>query len=393
MINIGVFFGSNSVEHEISIITALQAIDYLKTIPNHKIIPIYVSKSGDMYTGDSLMDIDNFKDISSLMPTLTKISLAKDKGDVQIVRVLSNKQSIFKKSNPIIDTIHVAFPIFHGSFGEDGTFQGFFELLDIPYVGCDVLSSSNTMDKITSKLIMKELGIPVIDYYWMSADDWIQDMDNHIAQIEQKFDYPLIVKPANTGSSIGVSVAHNKDELIKSINMVRKFSNRILIEYMVQNLIEVNISVLGDSEHAEVSLIERPITEDEFLTFEDKYENTSKVEGMSSAKREIPANIPQNMKSEIEQIALKAFKVLDCSGVTRLDFIIDKTDNKIYLNELNTIPGSLSFYLWEPSGIPYPELLNRLLELAYSKHRRKKRLIFSNNTNILSGISLKGIKK
>lgn len=388
MVHLGVFFGSNTVEHEISVITAIQAIEHLKQLPNYKIVPIYISKSGDSYTGDALFEMDNFKDLEALKKQLTPITLAKGN---QVIQLLEVPFKNFK--NPLVDEIHVAFPIFHGSFGEDGTFQGLFELMDIPYVGCDVLSASTTMDKISSKLIMKECGIPVLDYYWLNANEWIDDPLKHMMAIEAKFTYPIIIKPANTGSSIGVSVAHNREELESSINLVRKFSNRILIEYMVKDIMEVNISVLGDSEYAEVSVIERPITDDEFLTFEDKYESNSKSEGMSSAKREIPAILPGGMKEDIEAIALKAFRVLDCSGVSRLDFIIDQSDNGIYLNELNTIPGSLSFYLWDPTGIPYPKLLERLIQLAYSKHRRKKRLVFSNNTNILSGVDLKGIKK
>jgi len=388
MVHLGVFFGSNTVEHEISVITAIQAIEHLKELPNYKIVPIYVSKSGDTYTGKALFDMDNYKDLNALVKELTPVTLSKGN---QVIQLL--KQPLKNSKTPIIDEIHVAFPIFHGSFGEDGTFQGLFELMDIPYVGCDVLSASTTMDKISSKLIMRECGIPVLDYYWLNANEWVDDPDKHMDAIESKFTYPTIVKPANTGSSIGVSVAHNREELETSINLVRKFSNRILIEYMVQEIMEVNISVLGDSEHAEVSLIERPITDNEFLTFENKYENNSKTEGMASASREIPAILPTGMKDMIEEIALKAFKVLDCSGVSRLDFIIDQSTNNIYVNELNTIPGSLSFYLWDPTGLPYPKLLERLIQLAYSKHRRKKRLVFSNKTNILSGVDLKGIKK
>lgn len=388
MVHLGVFFGSNTVEHEISVISAIQAIEHLKQLPQYKIVPIYVSKEGDTYTGNALFEMDNFKNLNTLKETLTPITLAKGKNVIQLLA------TPFKNfTNPLIDEIHVAFPIFHGSFGEDGTFQGLFELMDIPYVGCDVLSAATTMDKISSKLIMKECGLPVVDYYWMNANEWIDDRDYHMDAIENKFTYPVIIKPANTGSSIGVSVAHNREALEESINLVRKFSNRILIEYMVQELLEVNISVLGDSEDAKVSVIERPITDDEFLTFENKYENNSKSEGMSSAKRQIPAILPSGMKEAIEAIALKAFKVLDCSGVSRLDFIIDQRDNTIYLNELNTIPGSLSFYLWEPSGLPYSELLEKMIQLAYSKHRRKKKLVFSNKTNILSGVDLKGIKK
>jgi len=388
MVHLGVFFGSNTVEHEISVITAIQAIDHLKQLPNYKIVPIYVSKEGNTYTGDALFEMDHYKDLEALKKLLTPVTLSKGNHVIQLL-----KMPIKNFQQPVVEEIHVAFPIFHGSFGEDGTFQGLFELMDIPYVGCDVLAAATTMDKITSKLILKESGIPVVDYYWLNANQWINDPNRHMEAIEEKFTYPVIVKPANTGSSIGVSVAHNRDELEDAINLVRKFSNRILIEYMVKDIMEINISVLGDCEQATVSVIERPITDDEFLTFEDKYESNSKTEGMSSAKRQIPAILPDGMKEAIEEIALDAFRILDCSGVSRLDFMIEQTTGHIYLNEFNTIPGSLSFYIWEPTGVPYHELLERLIQLAYSKHRRKKKLVFSNKTNILSGVDLKGIKK
>ncbi len=388
MVHLGVFFGSNTVEHEISVITAIQAIDHLKQLPNYKIVPIYVSKEGNTYTGDALFEMDHYKDLEALKKLLTPVTLTKGNHVIQLL-----KMPIKNFQQPVVDDIHVAFPIFHGSFGEDGTFQGLFELMDIPYVGCDVLAAATTMDKITSKLILKESGIPVVDYYWLNANQWVDSPNRHMEAIEGKFTYPVIVKPANTGSSIGVSVAHNRDELEDAINLVRKFSNRILIEYMVKDIMEVNISVLGDCEQATVSVIERPITDDEFLTFEDKYESNSKTEGMSSAKRQIPAILPDGMKEAIEEIALDAFRILDCSGVSRLDFMIEQTTGHIYLNEFNTIPGSLSFYIWEPTGVPYTELLERLIQLAYSKHRRKKKLVFSNRTNILSGVDLKGIKK
>jgi len=388
MVHLGVFFGSNTVEHEISVITAIQAIDHLKQLPNYKIVPIYVSKEGNTYTGDALFEMDHYKDLEALKKLLTPVTLSKGNHVIQLL-----KMPIKNFQQPVVEEIHVAFPIFHGSFGEDGTFQGLFELMDIPYVGCDVLAAATTMDKITSKLILKESGIPVVDYYWLNANQWINDPNRHMEAIEEKFTYPVIVKPANTGSSIGVSVAHNRDELEDAINLVRKFSNRILIEYMVKDIMEINISVLGDCEQAAVSVIERPITDDEFLTFEDKYESNSKTEGMSSAKRQIPAILPDGMKEAIEEIALDAFRILDCSGVSRLDFMIEQTTGHIYLNEFNTIPGSLSFYIWEPTGVPYHELLERLIQLAYSKHRRKKKLVFSNKTNILSGVDLKGIKK
>jgi D-alanine-D-alanine ligase len=388
MINLGVFFGSNSVEHEISIITAVQAMNQLLSSQKYNVIPIYVSKMGLFYTGNELFDIENFKDLNSLIGKLQNINIVKGNSSIDLI-----KQPIKKFSNNTICSIDIAFPVFHGTYGEDGTFQGFFEILDIPYVGCNVLSSAITMDKIVSKVMLKESGIPVIDYYWCNSEDWQNKKEIHTKNIEEKFSYPVIVKPSNTGSSIGISVAHNRDELFTGIDLVRKFSERILVEKMVKNLLEINISVVGDNEEASVSLCEKPITSEEILTYDDKYKSGDNRKGMSSAKREIPANIPENTKNKIEEIALKAFKVLDCSGVSRLDFIIDKSTDEIFLNEINTIPGSLAFYLWKDKGMEYGELLETIIKIAVKNHKKRKQLIFSNNTNVLSTASIGGIKK
>lgn len=386
MITIGVFFGARSVEHEVSIITAIQTMETLREEFN--IVPIYINKNGDFYTGESLFNIDNFKNLKKIMSESQKVNIINEGGDVILIRSPLSRL----KPNKLF-TIDIAFPIIHGSYGEDGTLQGFFEQLKIPYVGSSVLASATTMDKIVTKLILKSSGINVVDGVWFSSDEWINFEKKCIERIENSLKYPLIIKPSDIGSSIGVKVVNSRIELIDAVNFVKKFSSRILAEKFIENMRELNISVLGDSEGAIFSVIEEPISEDEFLTFEDKYTSSgSGTKGMSSAKRIIPAEIDENMKLKIEKMALKAFYTLDLSGLCRIDFIIDTKENKIYINEFNTIPGSLAFYLWEASGWNFKDILKELVKLSTKKYRKEDMLIRVNKSNILSSVKL-GVKK
>ncbi len=313
---------------------------------------------------------------------------------------------------PLIDRIDIAFPIIHGTFGEDGTIQGIFEMTGLPYVGCDVLAASTTMDKTVCKHVLMANNIPVIEGVWFTTDDWLRESEKLTESVATQIGYPVIVKPANMGSSVGVSVAHDEYEFKDAVHFCREFTNRILVERMVEDLMEINISVLGDCEGVEVSACERPLSSSEFLSFEDKYtsgdggsKNGSKTgssgsssggsksaSGMASLSRILPADISETMRENIESIAKKAFLAVDASGVTRLDFIIDKANDTVYLNELNTIPGSLAFYLWAEIGKSYEVLLSDLIELAYRKDRRKSRLQFSNETNILADAKIGGSK-
>lgn len=395
MMHIGVLFGSRSVEHEVSIITALQAINTLKASEQYKIVPIYISKQGDYYTGDYLLDLEHYKDLNTVMEKAQKVHITRQDGRGCLIK---SPVKMFGKN--VVEYFDVAFPIVHGSFGEDGTLQGLFEQLQVPFVGCSVLSAALTMDKITAKMVLMASGVPVVDFLWFHSEEWFAKDEALIADCEKKFGYPVIVKPADIGSSVGVSVARNKDEFIDAVNLVRQFSERVLIEKYVQNLKEINISVLGDCEGHKLSVCEEPISANAFLTYADKYAGGGKGSksgeqsgGMSTAKREIPAKISSDLKKTIEQRASVAFRALDCSGVSRIDFIIDQDDNTVYVNEFNTIPGSLAFYLWEASGKPFSDLIEELIQLALRRKRRRDKLTFSNNVNILSNANLNGIKK
>lgn len=388
MINIGVFFGGTSVEHEVSIITALQAIAQLQKMKDYKVVPIYISKQNKWYTGSYLLEIEHFKNLDRVLKEATCIQLVKGNRNAHLI---CSPLSKFK--NPLVDIIDVGFPIIHGTGGEDGSLQGLLEHLDIPYVGCNVLSASLTMDKIASKLFLQSSGMRLVEGEWFYTHHWLSYQSDILDDLENKLPYPMIVKPADIGSSVGVQPAKNRQELITAIDFARFYSNRILVERMLIGMREINISVLGDSEYLELSVCEEPMTSSAFLTYSDKYVNEGASKGMSAAKRKIPAQISTEQRQEIERMAAEAFIALDCAGVTRIDFMIDKDTKLPYINEFNTIPGSLSFYLWEASGKSFVQMLEAMIQAAFRGYRRKQSLMRSNDINILSTADLKGIKK
>ena len=385
---VGVFFGGRSVEHEISVISALQAINAFDT-NKYEVIPIYISKQGKWFTGEALLDIKNYKDLKSLEEKAEEIYMKPVYGDYNIYRV-NLKGGIFSKKDPVFSEIHIAFPVLHGSHGEDGMFQGVLETIGIPFVGCDTLSSANGMDKITMKMILRESGIPVVDYVWFTDREWLASREIVDKKIEEELGYPVIVKPANLGSSVGISKASDRKSLDIAIENAIRFSSRIIVEHMVQDMMEINCSVLGDADHRECSVCEEPIKHKDFLTYDEKYGGGGKA-GMQASQKKIPADLPVKTSDEIKKIASETFRVLACNGVSRIDFMIDKENGEIYVNEINTIPGSLSFYLWEETGISFKELIDKLIALALKRKRDTDRKTYSYDTNIFAmGGGLKG---
>lgn len=377
--NIGVFFGGRSVEHEISIISAIQAINSFDT-DKYSIIPVYVTKKGKWYSGDALLELANYKNMDSLLQRCTEVYMKPVYGDYNLY---SYSSKLFSKN--VIATLDIVFPAFHGTNGEDGVFQGVIETIGIPFVGCNTLSSCNGMDKIFMKMILKDCGIPVIDCLWFTDIQYKNNKESILVKIEKEISYPVIVKPANLGSSIGISKAENRDELIRGIELASQFVSRIIVERMVVKLKEINCSVLGDCDECEVSVCEEPVKTDAILSYKDKYMGGSKSsKGMQSTTRKLPAEIPASMSEEIQYWAKETFRVLSCNGVSRVDFIIDEDTNLVYVNEINTIPGSLSFYLWEASGCSFREMLNKLISLALKRHRREMLKIGSYDQNIFN---------
>ncbi len=386
-IQLGVLFGGNSTEHEISIISAVQAMLSLDR-EKYDVVPLYITKDSRFFTGEALLTIENYKNIPALLKKCTEVILVKE-NDIAAIYKFPPKG--FGKNR--LGHIDIAFPIVHGTNTEDGVLAGYIEMLGIPYVGCDVASSALGMDKYAMKAIFREYGIPVLPSKLYTTADYT-DMDALLAKVEDAFTYPVIVKPVNLGSSIGISVAADQDALRRALDTAFSFAEVVLVERAITNLREINCSVLGDRFAAEASECEEPVRGDDILSFEEKYMSGGKggAKGMASVTRKIPAPITDEMRTEIREMAVKAFRALGCSGVSRIDFMIDGDENKVYLNEINTIPGSLSFYLWEPMGVPYAELLDRMIDLAMKRQRARKNLTFSFESNVLSGISLGGTK-
>ncbi|MCH5228487.1 MAG: D-alanine--D-alanine ligase [Muribaculaceae bacterium] len=388
---VGVFFGGRSVEHEISVISALQAINAFDRT-KYEVIPVYITKQGKWLTGPSLLEISNYKDLKTLESKCEEVYMKPVYGDYKLYRS-DTKGGLFSKKNPIIEELHVAFPILHGSHGEDGMFQGVLETIGIPFVGCDTLSSANGMDKITMKMILGESGIPVVEYVWFTDREWLSNREKIDKKIEEDLGYPVIVKPANLGSSVGISKATDRRSLDSAIENAIRFSSRIIVEHMVENMMEINCSVLGDADYRRSSVCEEPIKEKDFLTYDEKYGSGSKS-GMQASKKKIPADLPEETTKKIQELASETFRVLACNGVSRIDFMIDKDSGEIFVNEINTIPGSLSFYLWDETGISFPELLDQLISLGLKRKRDTERKTFSYDTNIFAmGGGLKGVKK
>ncbi|MBQ6117935.1 MAG: D-alanine--D-alanine ligase, partial [Clostridia bacterium] len=345
-----VLFGGKSVEHEVSVISALQAVASMDA-DKYEIIPVYITKENEFYTSMECSMIEEYKDIPALLKKSTRCVLMRTEGGVKLLRYP------FKKfGNNVISDIDVAFPIVHGTNVEDGTLQGYLKTLGLPFVGCDVTASAVGMDKYVMKTVLKDNDIPVLDCLRFYISDY-DDPAAIIKKCESRIGYPVIVKPVNLGSSVGISVAHSEGELADSLDHAFKFATVVLVERAITNLKEINCSVLGDTAKAEASECEAPAKADEILSYEDKYMSggggkkggkTGGSKGMASLSRKIPADISPERREEIRSLAVKAFQVLGCNGVSRIDFMIDQDEDKVYLNEINTIPGSLSFYLWEP---------------------------------------------
>ncbi|MDF2541834.1 MAG: D-alanine--D-alanine ligase [Herbinix sp.] len=377
------------MEHEVSIISAIQAT-YSFNKEKYEIIPVYITKENRMFVGEEIGKIEAYKNVKGLLKNSKEIILINENNRLNLVYY-----PIKKFGNAVYDSIDVAFPIVHGTNVEDGTFQGYLKHLGIPFVGCDVLASAVGMDKYVMKTILKESGIPVLDCCYFDQKRYQKDSDTIMDEIEAKLGYPVIVKPSNLGSSVGIKVARDRDSLSEALEYAFQYAKKVLVEHAITALREINCSVIGDYEEALASECEEPITTDEILSYEDKYLSGGKgngSKGMSSTKRQLPAQITKEQRDTIRDLAVRTFQALDCNGVARIDLMIDKDTGKIWVNEINTIPGSLAFYLWEALGMKYIELLDRCVSLALKRDRENKEIVYSFDTNILSGVSFGGMK-
>ena len=390
---VALMFGGKTVEHEVSVISGIQALKSMDT-DKYEVIPVYMTKENDMYTGADVGKIESYRDIPALLKRSQRVIMVNDGGRVQLVPYPAK---MFGGQKPL--AIDIAFPVVHGTNVEDGALQGYLKTVGIPFVGPDVTSSAISMDKFITKAVLKEAGVPVLDAKVYTMADY--EYPEKIADdIEKTFGYPVIIKPVNLGSSVGIGVAKSRDELIDAIDDAFRYAARVMAEHAISKLREINCSVLGDENEALASECEEPLTSGEILSYEDKYINSggkkggskggsgSKGAGMANLSRKIPAELSPEKREEIRELAVKSFKALGCCGVSRIDFMIDEEEDKLYFNEINPIPGSLSFYLWEPVGVPYKELLDRMIQLALKRTRVEESLTFTFDTNILANAKL-----
>ena len=387
-IRVGVFFGGKSVEHEVSVISGLQAYNAFDK-DKYEPIAIYITKDNELYTGEAISDIANYRNIPELLKKSTRVFFMCEQGKVELVQYPAKKFG-----NSVVAQMDVAFPVVHGANVEDGCLQGFLRHYNIPFAGCDVMASAVTMDKYVMKTVLKDNDIPVLDCVTLNVREYQTDETKALHKVENKIAYPVIVKPVNLGSSVGIKVAKDQDQLREALEYAFTFGAKVLVERAIMNLREINCAVLGDYEEAEASECEEPISSDEILSYEDKYVAGSKSgsAGMRTAKRELPADLTPERREEIRQLAVKTFQVLNCNGVSRIDFMIDKDMDKVYVNEINPIPGSLAFYLWEALGKPYAELLDDMVKLALKREREEKNMMTSFDSNILQSANLSGTK-
>lgn len=385
---VAMMFGGKSVEHEVSVISGIQAYMSMDT-DKYDVIPVYMTKNNEMYIGDSIGDIESYKNIDELLKKSQRVIMINEDGRVKLV------QYPVKKLGKNVEVgIDVAFPVVHGTNVEDGGFQGYLKTMGIPFVGCDVTASAIGMDKYITKLVLKESNVPVLDARLYTLSDYA-DMESMMDDIENVFGYPVIVKPVNLGSSVGISVAKSRVELANSVDDAFRYATKVLVEHAITNLREINCSVLGDENDAIASECEEPLHTKDILSYEDKYVSNAKgsgSKGMASVSRRIPAELTPEKREEVRELAVRSFKALGCNGVSRIDFMIDADTDKLYFNEINTIPGSLAFYLWEPVGVPYKELLDRMIQLALKRERTEESLTFTFDTNILNQASFGGSK-
>jgi D-alanine-D-alanine ligase len=386
-INVGVFFGGRSVEHEVSVISGLQALHGFDK-EKYDAFPVYVSKEGYMYVGDALGEIEEYRDIPALLKKSRRVVGVQEDGRLLLVRY-----PMRRFGSSVCRAADVAFPVGHGTDMEDGALQGYFRTLSVPFVGCDVAASAVGMDKYMTKAVLKDAGLPVLDCARVPVKSFFKDTEIVLRNLEESVSFPMVVKPLNLGSSIGITKASDARELREALETVFHYANVALTERAVPNLREINCAVIGDPDSAVASECEEPLGAHLILDYSDKYLAGGKpgagagAKGMSAARRKFPADISPELRETVRDLAMRAFHALGCRGVARVDFLMDGESGRLWVNEVNTIPGSLSFYLWEPTGLSFGALLDRLVELALKRERENVAVTYSFETNILSGFA------
>ena len=399
--NIAVLFGSRSCEHDVSIISAMQLMEAAKTA-GFTVTPIYISRDGMWYTGDALFNVETFREFNPMGKGITRINLDVSANAGDVWAWPPQRAGLFAKVPAPIAHIDCAIPVFHGLHGEDGSIQGLFEMANIPYASSGVLGSSVGMDKIAMKQMLRGAGYPVLDFVWFTRDQLKSHREAVIAKVQKKIKYPAFVKPAALGSSIGVSRATNREELQKALDVAASYDRRILVEVGINHPVEINCAALGYGEDVRASVCEMPVptADGSFLTFWEKYlrnagtKGNEASQGMKSLSRVVPAPIGEELTGRIQKMTTEIFKLLDCRGTVRIDFILDEFD-MLYVNEPNTIPGSLAFYLWKECGLSFPQLVEKMVEDALRAHADQDSSVYAYDSTILQKVAAgaKGAKR
>jgi D-alanine-D-alanine ligase len=384
---VAVIFGGRSVEHDVSVVTGHQVIRAFDP-ERYEVVPVYIDRDGRWLTGEPLLELKHFKDEDEIASYKGVMSAILSPATNHHGLIINPTAGRFEKSE--VRRLDVIFPTIHGTHGEDGTLQGLFELADIPYVGCGVLASAIANDKIVTKDVLRQYGIPVVDDVHFTRAEWREDPDALIRRITEKLSYPLFIKPATTGSSIGIGRAKEESLLRAAIDVATHFDRRVLVEGAVTNCVEINCAVLGNSPHIRASVLEQPVSWEEFLTYEEKYLRGG--EGMKSAERLIPAPISPELTEQIQDTARRAFQAIEGRGTARIDFLVRPEAGEVYLNEINTMPGSLALYLWQEENMPPSAVVDQLVKLAEDAHVEKRRSTYNYQTNLIAQTAARGLK-
>ena len=383
---IGVIFGSRSCEREVSIISAVQLMRFADT-EKYDVIPVYIDEHGTWYTGEPLKDIRNYKPFNPSCKGITRVFPDLTGGSGALLTLKKGSGLFAKDSIEIAARIDVYIVVMHGMNGEDGTLQGLLELAKIPYTSTGVAGSAIGMDKIMMKQFFTGANLPVLPGEWFTRKQFSTDCETVLNTISDKLGFPVFVKPANLGSSIGVSRADNREELKDSLSLAFEYDRRVLVEKGLDKPIELNCSVLGYDDDVIASPIEMPLNHDEFLDFRDKYLGGGGSKGMASLSRVLPAPIEDGLKNEIQELSIRIFRLMDCKGVVRIDYMFDRISEKLFITEINTIPGSLAFYLWEKDGIPYSRLIDRMISCAEKAFEDRNLTNYAYTSDILKNAS------
>src|SRR5579883_2869876 len=363
-IRVGLIFGGRSGEHEVSLASSQAVMAHLDP-EKYEIVPLGITKEGSWLLGmepQQLLAAEREAARPRDAETTTSVTLT---GDPSVRRLIPVQEGVTLGNQGALDVI---FPVMHGTYGEDGSLQGLLDMANIPYVGCGVLGAALGMDKEKMKMIFQVVGLPIVDYYVFRRNEWERSPASIMDTIEQRLGYPAFVKPVNLGSSVGINKAHDRHELEHAIDVAAEYDHKVIVEHGI-NCREFECAVLGNDEPV-ASVVGEIVSSNEFYDYRAKY-----IDGKSQAI--IPADIPQETAEVIRRQSIKAFTALDLSGLARVDFFLEKETGEVYINEVNTMPGftEISMYpkLWEASGLPYAQLLDRLIELAIERHEDRQR--------------------